>query len=497
MEASAAAVAAAFQAIIPETLLVVVACAMLLVGPFVRAGNSHTGDSRWAWATLATFALAAILLAATGTRELSPMAPFRLDAMALFTKVFGLASGAVLLLLGWQDWLVRRPAETLASLLFLVAGVNLVGAANDLVSLFLALELVSIPTYLLLYLSRADRTACEAAAKYFLLSIFSSALVLYGMSLLYGGIGSTNLEAVRVAALSTDAGAVPLLWLVALVFIVAGLGFRITAVPFHFYAPDVFAGTSLPMAALLASVPKLAGFIALVRLVGPSLEPILPGFATVGGQAAVVLWILAALTMFIGNFLALQQDDLKRLLAYSSVAHAGYMLVGLSAVRPGDVSSAAQAILFYLVVYAAMTLGLFAVIVYLQRSWPWAQTIDDLAGLGHTSPILGLVAAAFLFSLTGLPPTAGFWGKLYLLIAAWSEGSVPFQVLAALLAINAAIAAWYYLRIVAVMYLRPAQGAAPARDLGSLIGIAVCAAITIGFFLAPALLRRALEHVLV
>jgi NADH-quinone oxidoreductase subunit N len=497
MESSAAAVAAAFVAIVPETLLVVVACALLLVGPFLRAGDAGRSDSRWVWAALATIALAAILLAVTGTRELSPMAPFRLDALALFTKGVGLASGAVLLLLGWQDWLRRRPAETIASFLFLVAGVNLVGAANDLVSLFLALELVSIPTYLLLYLSRADRAACEAAAKYFLLSIFSSALVLYGMSLLYGGVGSTNLAAIRAAVLATEAGTVPLLWLVAIVFVVAGLGFRITAVPFHFYAPDVFAGTSLPMAALLASVPKLAGFIALVRLVGPSLEPILPGFATAGGQASMVLWVVAVLTMFIGNFLALQQEDLRRLLAYSSVAHAGYMLVGLSVSRPGGVSSAAQAVLFYLVVYAAMTLGLFAVIVYLGRNRPRAETIDDLAGLGHTSPILGLVAAAFLFSLTGLPPTAGFWGKLYLVIAAWSEGSVVFQVLAALLAINAAIAAWYYLRIVAVMYLRPAQGEPLVIDRASVAGIAVCAIITIGLFVVPALLRRAVEHVLV
>src|SRR5262249_10414826 len=267
-------------------------------------------------------------------------------------------------------------------LLLVVAGTGLTGMANELVVLFLSLELVSIPTYVLLYLARYDLAAQEAALKYFLLSIFSSALLLFGFSYLYGLAGTTNLAALTATLGEATPSALPALALVALVMVVAGLGFRITAVPFHFYAPDVYQGTTTGLAALLSLVPKVVGFVALLRVLGfVHLEgllsnPVPEASLAISGpvlnaQLPNPLWILPAVSMTLGNILALLQDDLKRLLAYSSVAHAGYMLMGLAAAavrhdpESPTASAGIDAVLFYLVAYGGMTVGAFAVLACL------------------------------------------------------------------------------------------------------------------------------------
>jgi NADH-quinone oxidoreductase subunit N len=445
-------------------------------------------------------------------------APVLWSRLALFFKVVALVAGAVLILFSWDEVGEDHAAEYHGCMLLIVAGMGLTAAANDLVTLFLALELTSIPTYIMLYLPRSDATAQEAAMKYFMLSIFSSALLLFGFSYLYGVTGTTNLPAItealgraRAALLEPQpaermsAPSWQGLTLVAMVMVVAGLGFRITAVPFHFYAPDVYQGTTTGAAALLAFVPKVVGFSALLRVLG-LLPAVLDGTAggSLGQQVTVLLWIMAAVTMSLGNILALLQDNLKRLLAYSSVAHAGYMLIGLAvaprlAGTPGEAVGGVESLLFYLLAYGAMTVGAFAVLYYLSTSGRNVENVDDLAGLGKSHPGLALLMVLFLFSLIGLPLTAGFIGKFRLFFAAMglSDGTILgiaearreqasaevrlYRILALIGALNAAIGAWYYLRIAAVMYLREAVEPLPRlRPAPVLASIWVCALLTFG-----------------
>ncbi len=509
MDQAIASIVHAVDLVLPEAVLVGAACALFLGAAFYR--NRHAGAAvalgAVAGAVAVWWTIGPAVQPAAG--ELGDLggSPFRHDFFAWFIKGVSLAAGVVFILFSWNQTTQRHAAEYHACLLVILAGVNLVAAANDLVTLFLALELISIPTYVLLYLPRQDAQSQEAATKYFLLSVFSSGLLLYGFSFIYGAFGSTNLEVIRNGLLAAGRGTIPGTLLIALVMVVAGLGFRITAVPFHFYAPDVFQGTPTVGAALLAFIPKVAGFVALLRLVTATLlaqsnahDPLAGQAAawTLGEQARLLFWILAAVTMFIGNFLALLQDNVKRMLAYSSIAHAGYMLIGLG-VGPtsGTAVGGIEALLFYLVVYGAMTVGAFAVLAYLSRPERSVETVDDLAGVGWTHPAIGLLMTLFLFSLIGLPPTAGFWGKFYLFFAAWSAPTAGdlYTILAILLAINAAIGAWYYLRLVAAMYLRqPVHPLEPRRDVPALASLLLCGVVTAGLFVWPGSLSRVVRE---
>jgi NADH-quinone oxidoreductase subunit N len=399
-------------------------------------------------------------------------------------------AGIVLVLINWNEVEDTFSAEFHGVLLMIGAGVSLAAAANDLIVLFLALELVSIPTYVFLYLPRRERANPEATTKYFLLSIFSSAIMLYGFSFLYGAVGSTHLGAIHSALRNFPASQSPSILLIAAGCIVAGLSFRVTAVPFHFYAPDVFQGSHAGAAALLAFVPKIAGFVALYRIIHFEGNNELPANSAESLRVwcETLFWLMAVASMIIGNVLALLQRDLKRLLAYSSVAHAGYMLVGLAAGHQRTAVGGTAALLFYLVAYGATISGVFGMLVLLRRGGRAVTTIDDLAGLGQTQPAAAAVLMLLLFSLTGLPPTGGFIGKLNLLMAAWSQGTRASEILAIVLALNAAVAAGYYLRVVAAMYLRPPV-AAPAvetsRQLPAYVGVALCLVVSIGLFFFP------------
>jgi NADH-quinone oxidoreductase subunit N len=366
--------------------------------------------------------------------------------------------------MSWSEVTDALAGEYFGCVLLITAGTNLTAAANELVTLFLSLELISIPTYVLLYLARNDRPAQEAAVKYFLLSVFSSAFVLFGFSYLCGQTGTTNLPAIQAAYASLGSGRMPVLALVAVVFVVAGLGFRITAVPFHFYAPDVYQGTSTSIAALLAFVPKVAGFAALIRVLGLAGR----GDPALGADyhVALLFWILATITMTLGNVLAVWQDNLQRLLAYSGIAHSGYMLIGLTTApilfmqdgpgAPGGL----PAVLFYLVAYGAMTLGAFGVLALLNSTGRRVERVDDLAGLARTHPGIETQQTLFL-------------------------------ALALVGALNAAIGAYYYLRIVGVMYFR---GALHPIDqphcLAGRIALAACIVVTLIFGVYPAPLQR-------
>jgi NADH-quinone oxidoreductase subunit N len=486
-----------FSLMIPEIILGGAAC-LLFLGATFRA-------SRHVWAALALVALLAASAALWFSPHSSAGSPdiyasaLVLDRMAIFIKAIALGGGVVLVLLSWNAVPERQAGEYHACLLLIIAGLCLTGAANELITLFLALELISIPTYVLLYLPRYDDAAQEAAMKYFLLSIFSSALLLFGFSYLYGLTGTTNLPAGLATLGNVEVGRLPRTAQVVLVMVVAALGFRITAVPFHFYAPDVYQGTPTVAAALLAFIPKVAGFAALVRVLGYLWigKTGTAGLA-LGEQVPMFFFILAAVSMSLGNLLALLQDNLKRLLAYSSVAQAGYMLIGL-AVAPDlhgeGTAGGVDAVLFYLVAYGAMTIGAFAILAYLSTPRRSVEMVDDLAGLSSSHPLVASLMALFLFSLIGIPFTAGFAGKFILFFGAIAAPPAPnhpwlFRILALIGVINAAIGAWYYLRVVAVMYLRnPIKPLEKTRSLPGLATLWICALVTLVLGFRPNLLE--------
>jgi NADH-quinone oxidoreductase subunit N len=486
-------------------VLLVFACVLFLAGTARRVNRNVCGAIALVGLAAAALAFAVVRPPAISLNyaTVSPVWP---DTLTLLVRIVALVGGAVLVLLSWDELPDATAAEYHGCLLLMVAGTALTAAANDLITLFLALELISIPTYVLLYLPRSDRPAQEAAVKYFLLSVFSSALLLFGFSYLYGLTGTTNLPAMLESFAGVESGGATGLALVAVVLAVAGLGFRITAVPFHFYAPDVYQGTATANAAILAFVPKLAGFVALIRLLGYAGPAAAGAGLTLGMQVPLLLWILAAITMTLGNVLALWQDSLARLLAYSSVAHAGYMLIGLT-VAPsllakadaGDIPGGVGAVLFYLVAYGAMTVGAFGVIGLLGTAGRRVERVDDLAGLGRSHPGLALLMALFLFSLIGLPLTAGFMGKLLLFFGALAapsrllseQAGSLYWVLALIGAVNAAIGAYYYLRIIGVMYLRsPIKPLEQPRSWPGLVTLWACAAVTIWLGVAPAPMLR-------
>jgi NADH-quinone oxidoreductase subunit N len=505
-----------YPLIVPEAVLLVGACVLFLGGTF------RPGRTLWGAAALMTLAAAGVALwfsphspvAANETRAVLFASPLYVDRLAVLIKAVALVGGAVLVLCSWNEVPDRWAAEFHACLLILLAGICLSGSANELVTLFVSLELISIPTYVLLYLPRNDIPAQEAAMKYFLLSVFSSALLLFGFSYLYGMAGTTNLTALAEVLDRTRSTGLPGVALIGLVMVVAGLGFRIAAVPFHFYAPDVYQGTTPSLAALLSFLPKVAGFIALLRVLGFVPHEIVtprgielleaPGSAVpnmvLGAQVPHLLWILATVTMTLGNVLGLLQDNIKRMLAYSSVANAGYMLIGLFVARfqpagggasyPGGV----EAVLFYLLAYGAMTIGAFAVLGCLNTPQRSVEKIDDLAGLSRTHPGLALLMVLFLFSLIGLPATAGFAGKLLLFWGAMAVEPIEpnamdtfwFRLLALIGVLNAAIAAWYYLRVAVVMYLRnPLRPLEPVHAWPGLTAVCLCAALTLVAGLYP------------
>ena len=495
-----------FRLLAPEIILVAAALVAYLAGAF--AGFRH------GW-ILAVAAIVTALVVA-GRQPIDAVSSVVcIDGFASFVRWLVLVTGGLLVLVQSGDSRlgVRRPTgtcEEAGTFLLLLAGLSLVACASDLVLLFVALELVSIPTYVLLGLARQTARGQEATLKYFFLSLVASAFFLYAIVCLYGIGGSTKLVDVA-AALQSPPGpgrAVATAMIpIAIGMAMAGAAFRLAAVPMHFYAPDVYEGTSSPMAALLSTLPKVAGVVVLARVLA-----IAGGSGT--GTAAEwsgLFWqmtaVLAAVTMTVGNVMALLQSNLRRLLACSSIAHAGYMLVGIAvaaATDPGEIGGwigldGLSAVLFYLATYAFATVGVFAAITYLGHRWPvWTadtprppreevSTVADLDGLSGTNPVAAFAVAVFLLSLAGIPPLPGFWGKLSLVTAAlevdWGLAidfggrRAWFLGLAVVLVLNAAIAAAYYLRLIAAMYFKSTdRGVQADGGLASGVAMLLCLA---------------------
>jgi NADH-quinone oxidoreductase subunit N len=375
--------------------------------------------------------------------------------------------------------------EFSAMLLFAITGAMLIGGAADLLLLFLALELLVLPGYLLAGYAKRDGLSTEGAIKYFLLGSFSSAIFLFGLVLTFGYTGTTSIHGVA-DGISTSIGSSGLLslapgLLMGLALLTTGAAFKIAAVPFHYWTPDAYQGSPTPVTGYLSVGPKVAGFALILRLFVEALAPVKADWTP-------LIVILAAMTMTLGNLVALTQDNIKRMLAYSSIAHTGYILVGLAAYGAATSGSAGeeaglQAVLFYSVAYTFMNLGAFAVVAALQRRPGVTSQISTFAGLGRRAPLLSALMLLFLLSLTGIPPLAGFWAKWYVIQAALQVGGW-LNLLAVLVVINAAIAAFYYLRVVVFMYFRDPADNAPRVSIGRQtstgLGIAAIATVAIG-----------------
>ena len=403
---------------------------------------------------------------------------FRFDDAALASERLALLGGLILVLMSWSTAPSSHLGEYYGGLLIMIGAVPVVGASNDLISLFLGLELISIPTYVLLGIVKGDNAGAEATIKYFLLSAFASSFFLLGVSYLYGFVGSTNLQVIQ----SNFSGAGRLTSF-ALVLVMCGLAFRVTAVPFHFYAPDVFDGTSLTMAGIMSYLPKVAGFVALIRVMGTGLnsqtiEIVVP-----------VLFVCSALTMLVGNFFASAQNNLRRLLAYSSVAHTGYLMLAMTALLRENAEP--NVLYSYLAAYAAMTLGFFACLGEIEAAGGKTQLIGDLSGMFYRRPAASLGMTVCLISMIGLPLTAGFWAKFLVFmgtIAAGTKDGLSIAM-AILMAFNAVIAAGYYWRVLSKLYEKSDEYL-PLRVFRPSLFVAytICVVLTIVWFFVPAVM---------
>jgi NADH-quinone oxidoreductase subunit N len=393
----------------------------------------------------------------------------RVDGFSIFFHVLVIAIAAVVILSSYEYMAVQRirAGEYYALLLFGVVGVALMSSAVELVLIFIALEISSISSYVLTGFRRHEAASAEASLKYFLLGSFATAFFLYGVALMFGATGSTNIDLISGIL---EAGPIPVLAYVAVALMFVGLGFKVAAAPFHVWTPDVYEGAPAPVVGFMSTAPKAAAFAVLLRVV----------FVIDVHAIFWVIWVSAALSMTLGNVGALVQNNVKRMLAYSSIAHAGYLLVAFAAAP----ALGASAAMFYLASYAAMNVGAFAVISHFSNAGERYVTLDDYEGLGRSSPLLAAMLTIFLLSLIGIPLTGGFFAKFYVFSAAVKANLIWLTVIGVL---NSGIGAYYYLRIIVVMYMREARKEVPVTPISWGLGLALasCMAVTIYLGVLP------------
>ncbi len=403
----------------------------------------------------------------------------RVDRFSMFFNIIFLVSTILVTLISinYLDRNDKRQGEYYVLILLATLGMMLMASGNELIVVFLGLELMSLSLYVLAGYFRSIQVSSEAGMKYLLLGAFASGFFLYGIALIYGGAGTTSIP--EIASELEASGKSPLM-LAGMFLLIVGFGFKVALVPFHQWAPDVYEGAPTPIAAFISAGPKAAGFAAFLRIFTGALESLQP-------EWIVVVVILAALTMTVGNVIATAQSNIKRMLAYSSVAHAGYVLVGLAAANKDGISSA----MLYLLIYCVMNIGAFAAVILARTEDGENLKISDYAGLGFRRPLLALFMTIMLLSLAGFPPTAGFVGKFYVFRSAVDAGHTWLVVVAA---INTAISAFYYLRVVVTMYMKEPEEELDFHAYPSLLVFALLL-VTIGvvligvlpsYFLAPA-----------
>ncbi|HEX2994824.1 MAG TPA: NADH-quinone oxidoreductase subunit N [Anaerolineales bacterium] len=459
------------SAIVPLVLLTVWACALLLIDLFIPK------ERKGITALLAAFGLALALgstLVEAGTQETGFGGMVVLDGFSTFVNALLLVSGilGVALAYGYVKRMGLERGEYYTLLLFSVTGMMLMAQAGDLIVVFLALELLSIPLYVLSAFARPKAESEEAGLKYFLLGAFATGFVVYGTTLVFGATGSTNL-----GMIVANASANPLLLALGAAGILVGLGFKVAVVPFHMWTPDVYQGAPSAVTAFMSSGAKIAGFAALLRVFATA-------FPAIAGDMTAIFWAVSALTMILGNVIAIAQTNIKRLLAYSSIAHAGYILMAF--VPYGDADPTVRnttiaAGLFYLVSYAITNFGAWGVVIALEKTTGKGLELNDYAGLARRHPLHAAAMTVFMLSLIGLPPTLGLVGKIYLFRAVIEGG---FTGLAIIGVLTSLISAYYYLRVVVIMYMSEGEPEAESESFLDLTTI-ITAVATVVISLVP------------
>jgi len=450
--------------LLPEIVLSIFGMIVMGVDPLL--------DERRSQRTLGTIALLGSLatLAAVVFQAQYPGAAFwnmvQVDAFSIFFHFLVAAVTAVVILTSYEYMEVQeiRAGEYYGLILFGAVGMSLMSSAVELVLIFIALEISSISTYILAGFRRRSATSSEASVKYFLLGSFATAFFLYGVALMFGATGSTSIQTIGVVLGSENA---PVLAYAGIALMFVGLAFKVAAAPFHVWTPDVYEGAPSPVVGFMSTAPKAAVFAVLLRIMFEAHAP---------GRLGLI-WVVAALSMTLGNLGALVQDNVKRLLAYSSIAHAGYLLVAFAAFPDNGIPAA----MFYTASYAAMNVGAFAVISHFGSAGERYVTLEDYSGLGRRSPLLAATLTIFLLSLIGIPITGGFFAKFYVFSAALQANLVGLVIVGVL---NSAIGAYYYLRIIVVMYMREPRGEISVSPvptgLGAALAISVAATIYLG-----------------
>lgn len=462
-----------FSTVLPLTFLVVWACVLLLIDLFIPK------DRKGITALLAAVGLGITLsftLMQIGAENKTSFTNMIVrDGFSTFVNTLLLVSG--LLGIGLSFGYIKRMnlerGEYYTLMLFSISGMMLMAQAGDLIVVFLALELLSIPLYVLAAFDRPRVESEEAGLKYFLLGAFATGFVVYGTVLVYGATGTTSLNGI-VASLGSS-GTSSLLLTIGAALILVGLGFKIAAVPFHMWTPDVYQGSPTSVTAFMAAGAKIAGFAALLRVFATA-------FPAIAADMTPVLWAISALTMILGNLIAISQTNIKRMLAYSSIAHAGYILMAFVPYGNNDVKAVSIAAgLFYLVSYAITNFGTWGVVIALEKAEGRGLEIRDYAGLGKKYPALAAAMTVFMLSLIGLPPTLGLVGKFYLFRAVMAGG---FTGLAIIGVLTSLISAYYYLRVVVTMYMQEGD---PERSRESFLDFttALTAIVTVVVSLVP------------
>jgi NADH-quinone oxidoreductase subunit N len=434
-----------FYVLLPLILLVAWACALLLVDLFIPK------ERKWLTALLAALGLALTLgftLSQLGLENTGFQNMVVVDGFSVFVNALLLLSGllGIALAFGYIRRMGIDRGEYYTLMLFSICGMMLMAQAADLIVVFLALELLSLPLYVLSAFARPRADSEESGLKYFLLGAFSSGFVLYGIALVYGATKFTSLSGI-VAAVSAGIES-PLLLTIGAALILVGLGFKVAVVPFHMWTPDVYQGAPTAVTAFMASGAKIAGFAALLRVFATA-------FPSISADMTPILQVLSALTMIVGNVIAISQSDIKRMLAYSSIAHAGYILMAFVPYGNPEVAPVSIAAgLFYLVAYVLTNFGAWGVVIALEQKEGKGLAISDYAGLGRKYPALAAAMTVFMLSLTGFPPTLGLVGKFYLFRAVIAGGFIPLAIIGV---VTSLISAYYYLRVVVTMYMQDGE----------------------------------------
>lgn len=458
------------QAILPLVVLMAWACLLLIVDLFISEDRKGITAVLAGVGLVVTFILILVQPAA-GSNVMNGMVS--VDGFARFMQGLFLVSGVVGIAFAY-DYLKRmglHQGEYYILLLFSIGGMMSMSMASDLIMVFLSLEWLSIPLYVLSGFARPKEASEESALKYFLLGAYAGGFVLYGTALSFGATGTTSMAGIVSAVQAGQANLTMLAVGSALILI--GLGFKVSVVPFHMWTPDVYQGAPTSVTGFMAVTAKAAGFAALLRVFTLA-------FPAVAADMTPVLWAIAALTMFLGNVVAIAQSNIKRMLAYSAIAHAGYILMALVPYgQPGIASESVASGLFYLLAYGVTTFGAWGVVMALERAWDTGTNLDDYAGLGRKYPALAACMTVFMLSFTGVPPTLGFVGKLYLFRTAIEGGQIWLAIIGVLTSL---ISAYYYLRVVIIMYMR--DGDPVIRSEGWLnLTIAASAVVVVVFSL--------------